>query len=65
MKRQAIIDAEKEAKRFLEKAVEFHRMDRDIPNYSKDTVCQTSKEAASLKRSSMDLTRALTNLRKI
>jgi hypothetical protein len=67
MKRLAIMSAQNEAKRFTEKAIEFWKMDRKaqaIKKIDDDFITDRSPEAAALKRASMDLSRALSMLRK-
>ncbi len=68
MKRLSIMAAQNEAKRFTEKAIEFWKIDRKaqaIKKIDDDYVTDRSPEAAALKRSSMDLSRALSKLRVI
>lgn len=64
MKRTEVIKAQQEAKRFLEKvepALNYFK-DRNGENIDWQT-CGT-KETAALKRASLDLTRALADMRK-
>jgi len=65
MKAQDINEARKEAKRFLKRIKELKESDMNkiafmVPGR---TYIYTSKESGALKRSSMDLTRALSKMR--
>jgi hypothetical protein len=65
MKVEDILEAEFEAKRFLERVKDFKKAHPD--QFSKKPTrlgFYTSKEGGALKRSSMDLTRSLAKLRK-
>lgn len=64
MRQEKIIAAKKEAERFLERVealIERHAKDEQFRKYFE--ICG-HKETAALKRSSMDLTRALSEMRK-
>ena len=66
MKIANIIEAEKEAKRFLKRLKEVKESEanqRKFNMISKSETTYTSKETAALRRSSMDLTRSLSEMR--
>lgn len=60
MKHTSINAAVREAKRFLEKHREYEASIKTLNGYS----CMGSKESGALRRASMDLTRALAEMRK-
>lgn len=61
MKIDNIIEAEVEAKRFLKRLTELKKSQANYFKEKKYTY--TSKETSAVKRSSMDLTRALSKMR--
>jgi ABC-type arginine transport system ATPase subunit len=63
MNKQTLLEAEAEAKRFLERLQAVKATDRYKSEFSKFDV-GGSKESAAVKRASMDLSRALAKLRK-
>ena len=63
MNLKSVLEAEFEAKRFLEKLNDV-RKTQDVVFTKEKNWFDTSKETAALKRSSMDLTRSLAKLRK-
>lgn len=66
MKIQNILEAEKEAKRFLSRLEEVKKSEMNKDRFKKEggrTTTYTSKETGALKRSSLDLTRALSKMR--
>lgn len=67
MKIANILEAEKEAKRFLERLSAARKSSENghrlLVKGSEVTYTTTSKETGALKRSSMDLTRALSKMR--
>jgi hypothetical protein len=61
MKNKDIAEAEMEAKRFLSKLEDY----KESGLFYKDSYCNyPSKERAALRRSSMDLTKSLSKMRK-
>lgn len=58
MKHENVIETKAEAKRFLQRLAEWETWGKANPNY------YSSKEAGALKRSSLDLTRALAKMRR-
>ncbi len=64
MKRSAIKEAKQEANWFLKRVEQWQIMD-DAREYRKDdAIWDHTKETAALKRASLDLTRALAQMRK-
>lgn len=59
MEKSKIIEAKKEAQRFINKVDEFEKRYKNQP-----FALYGSKESGAVRRSSMDLTRALANMRK-
>ena len=64
MKISKILDAQKEAKRFLEKVKKLQATQKWSEQGKCDYLIFGSKESAALKRASLDLTRALAEMRK-
>ena len=56
----AVITARKEAERFLKRIAEYE----ETENFKNDSSITGCKQAAAVKRSSMDLSRALSDLRR-
>jgi hypothetical protein len=63
MKVQDILEAEKEAKRFLSKLRDLKESQMNYRGYTEHGLTTGNKESGALKRSSMDLTRILAKLR--
>ena len=66
MKIENILEAEKEAKRFLKRLEEVKKSDinkKVFNTMSSGNITRQSKETSALKRSSMDLTRSLSKMR--
>jgi hypothetical protein len=59
MRKEAILDAKAEAKRFLNRVKEYEEVERLRPGWQANPM-----ESGALRRSSMDLTRALAFMRR-
>jgi hypothetical protein len=64
MKRHTITEAKKAAKRFLSAVSEFEERERTDDQFRRFIGITGFKETAAVRRASMDLTRALAEMRK-
>jgi hypothetical protein len=62
--KRKIRDAEKAAERFLETVHKHHKRYHEDPHYAKFCEITGFRETASMRRASMELTRALAEMRK-